>query len=41
MVLKTETKQDDNDQDSYKQGFDQQIDYDSFSFPYSCCGIGY
>ena len=34
-------KQDDNGQDSYKQAFDQQINCDSFSFPYSCCGIGY
>ena len=27
-----EPKQDDNDQDSYKQVFDQQINYDSFFF---------
>ena len=29
---KKKTQQDDNDQDSYKQVFDEQINYDSFSF---------
>ena len=33
-------KQDDTEQDSYKQVFDQQTNYDSFSFPCSRCGIG-
>ena len=36
-------KQDDNDKiNPYtEQVFDQQINYDSFSLPYSCCDIGY